>query len=221
MVTNKVLHWASTSYVFQSSGQDPANGELVIGEYWVSVLGEGDIVRYHERFALADGTFLQETIYANGLTTTILSPAFRTNLSGDCVAEGVSATPPSGIVPPFAANPATLARLGFVPSGGLTRDVPVTPVLPAVQPLERYAVGNSVQGWERRETVGAGNTMFRRLEIDTVGRVVAAEGRLIDATGSVVEETRQVFGTLEIYDPSSIPDSVFTISDEAQEACDA
>lgn len=215
---NQTLHWSSTSYDFMANGQDPANGQTITGDFWAQVGANGSIVRYHERFTRADGGFLQETAYAGGQTLTVYGPGYPSYPPSGCVAAGASSAPP-GSLPPFAADAATLSRLGFMPAGGVTRPLPSTPPLAGVQPIRVYPAGERVQGWERRTALDNGMTTTGRLELGAASRLVAAEGVTTDAEGTVVGISRQTFGELAIYDPSSVPDSVFEIGAGTREAC--
>jgi hypothetical protein len=216
---NAVLHWTSTSKMFQRSSLDPVNGELLMGEFWMHVGGDGEVLRYREQFTYPDGTLLQEVVYAHGTVMIILGPAYRSSLVDRCVVQHTSSGAWLVSAPPFAADGATLTQLGFEPRGGLTQRLPTTPILATAGLLESFPEDHGVTGWERRETVDMDSVLSRRLEIDAFGRIVASRGLLTDAGGTLIEETLQLFGALYIYEPTSVPDSVFSSSHQAQEAC--
>jgi hypothetical protein len=97
--------------------------------------------------------------------------------------------------------------------------LPVTSPLSDVTPLEIHESNAPIQGWERREKLDNGMAVTRNLVHDASGRVVLAGMKVTSASGVVLREMRVKIGALEVYDPTSVPDSVFALILSDQEPC--
>lgn len=214
----KVLHWTQTSLSYHPNSPDPANGESVTGDIWLQVGNDGRVTQFRGRYTRADGSLLQEVVEKGNTTIVVFGAGYPATPPANCDDQDAASPRVEPPFPPFAADVATLARLGFAPSDGLSQPLPSTTALPGVQPVQIYPVGGDIRAWTIRE-MSAGTTIVRRLEIGSHGRVIVAEGRGIDASGVATGISRQVYGALEVYDPGSVPASVFTLSQQAQEAC--
>lgn len=214
---DKILHWSSSSYVFVPTSTDPANGETVVGEFWVHTDSDGTIIRSHERFTWPEGQLLQELVYIDGVATAVTTEGSTIDGPQTCVVDAAS-LPPSGMLPPFAAAPATLVEAGFAPGDIRERQLPVTPSFPGATPIQTYTA-EDVQGWERSERLATGEILRRWIEVDRFGRIISGGGVLKNVSGITHEETRQSFGPLHVYDPAPIFDTAFVMSEQAQEIC--
>lgn len=214
----KVLHWTQTNYTFDPNSPDATNGWPISGEMWLQFGDDGQFNRFRGYYTRADGTFLQEIVQTRDTTTVIFGIGYPASSPAGCTGSGPS-SPQAHALPAFAAGAPTLASLGFTPSDGLTQPLPATTPLPGIRPLTTYQAGPVIRGWERREVSDSGTTLARRLEIDAQGRVVAAVGRVTDANGVVISESRQMYGGLDIYTSTSVPASFFALSQQTQEVC--
>ncbi len=219
----KVLHWTRIDYSYNTTSLDPANGQPVTGEIWEQVGDDGIPIKVHGRYIRPNGTFHQETVQTRDEITTVMGagypkppPSIKTPR---CSASPWRRSPDAmrGLLPPFV-DEGMLPQSGFRMSGGLTKQLPTTMSLAGVKPILTYGPDTSARRWVSRQTEN-GLTNLKASEVGAQGRVLVAQALLINPAGQVINETWAAYGSLEVYDPVSVPASVFNLSQQAQEEC--
>ncbi len=220
----KVLHWTQVDYSYISTNLDPANGQPVTGEIWVQVGDDGIPIKFHNLYRRQEGTFHQESLQTRDAITVVMGEGYpkpppQIKPPPRCTTSPWhrSADVWRSLLPLFA-DDAALARYGFTQNGGLTKQLPSTVSLPGVKPIVTYGSDNNVRRWLLRESAD-GLMNLKAVELGAYGRVVASEARLVTPKGDSVNETWAAYGILEVYDPISVPGSVFILSQQAQEVC--
>ncbi|MGH2458878.1 MAG: hypothetical protein ACRDIY_08420 [Chloroflexota bacterium] len=135
-----------------------------------------------------------------------------------CVMRGGAPPGSVGSPPPFV-DGSLLAKSGFAERADLSEKPPCTPALTRVSPLRAFGPDRVAHGWEKRESLPNGASGLTRLEIGADGRVVFSRVRLTDRDGVVLSESWRAYGPLGVYDPSSVPDRVFSLSQAGRGAC--
>jgi hypothetical protein len=213
-----IIHGTVESYAFTINSPDPNIGNRVTGEFWVEFGEDGSTVRSREHFSLDGGEFMQESVYSDGMITTVYGERYDSISPRNCV-RAASAVPSPDSPPPFVVTSGDLIRLGFDPSPVLTVSLPITTTPPGVHVLQKLDSSDGLVGWERREELGNGTFNLRRLAVDEAGRMVVASARMTGESGEVISETWQAFGPLEVIDPSSVSPETFALSGISEERC--
>lgn len=218
----KALHWTQTNYSFQVTGPDPANGQSVRADIWVQVGADGIPVNLHAIWTLPDHSLHQEVVGSGTGTIFIWGAKYQRDWpGGKRMCRQQSPAYPDwllrGLLPPFA-DEAGLARSGYRKMAGLTMELPTTSHLASIQPIATYPAGSTSQAWVLQES-NNGTTDTKTVVVGANSRVLLLQGQITDVEGKVINETRSVHGSLEVYDPSSLPPTTFTLSQLALDAC--
>jgi len=217
-LADRVLHWSQTTYNYFNLGADPANAQPVTGDIWERVGADANAVELHGHYTLADGSFYQETLETGTRRTIVLGSRFDVPSAAHCApATAVISGRLQIALPPFA-DQTRLGGAGYQRNGGLTRPLPSTAPLNGTASLASFGPENLAQGWVRSESRD-GMTNTYRLELGPQGRVLSSGARLNDPSGKRVTENWVAYGALVVYAPSSVPSSVFALSEQAQEIC--
>ncbi len=216
--TGKILHWTQISYSYEKSSSSPTNGQPLTGQTWVLVSDDGFPSKFHNQYTSSNGTLDQESLQIGDSITVVMGanypkPPTRCNPSP----RRLSPDAARSLLPTFV-DEGTLSRFGFTRSGGLTKQLPTTESLPGTKPLMVYGPDITARRWELVQSRN-GMINIQALEIGAFGRVLVGQAQLLNAKGEVENETRFTFGALEVYDPASVPATVFTLSQKALEAC--
>jgi hypothetical protein len=218
-----IVHYQYVLYESAAGSQSPSDGKNVYADTWTAVDPEGKPRMFIGRYTLADGTPLQ-TIYARPGEETLVhhngSPHLP-DVRGTC-REVIERDParPAGWLPGFldrgAASAAGLASTGRAHLG---RPIPWAATGAGASPAKSFDITVEPEAWRyvlraddgaRRE-----NTIF--VEPGT-GLISGFEGFTYSADGSLVMTSRTTDVRLELYAPTDVPSSVFTI-DESVELC--
>lgn len=219
----KVLHWTQTSYTYNTLSPDPANGRPTNVDIWIQVGADGIPIIARSVSTFLDGTFHQANLYASDATTFILGPGYQAvspHSFPECVLNEASYPVETrrSLLPPFV-DEAMLPQFGFnQESGKATMQFPSTESLPEGKALETYGPDTTVRRWIMRESANR-STNLKALEVGEGGRVLGSQAQLTSAEGDIVNETWTAYGPLEVYDPASVPTSVFDLSEQALGAC--
>lgn len=221
--TGKVLHWTNFEYSYSTSNPDPANGRVVFGEIWERLGNDGLMVKRRSRSTFPNGTFHQESVQTRDAIIVVMSAGYPKPPSSiktpRCAPSAWHLSPEAAraLLPPFA-DEGMLPQSSFRMSGGLTKQLPTTVSLAGVKPILTYGPDTNGRRWVLRDSTN-GMSNLKALEIGLQGRVLVAQAQLTDPQGAIVNETWQAYGPLEVYDSVSVPESVFNLSQQAQEEC--
>jgi len=226
--SGKVLHWTQASYSYihvvesdgsESAPTDPANGRVINSDVWLQLDQDGTSTRFHAVNTYSDGSLHQETLEDRGQNTSIVILGRDYPASPLGCALRRQPLPKPGYQPPPFVNEAMLPSYGYHAVGGLTGQPPGTPPLAGASPVAAFGPDNTAQGWETTEARDGGLSNAVRIEVGAQGRVIRSQTRLTNTSGTYINETWFAYGPIEVYAPSSIPNSVFTLSQKAREAC--
>ena len=220
-LAGEVLHWVQVTQHRTPNGPDPSNGKATISEVWVQMGQDNVPTQAHARATLADGTFLQELVATPSRQGTYLSPAYNRSTAKPPVPAPCPLPKPSsarllGDMLPLFVNQAMLPGLGFQQTAG-TLQLPATPPLAGTRPSASYQANPAAPIWSHSATT-SGSTHLDEVQVDNTGRVQMVHSRTVDTTGNV-NETQMSYGNLDVYDPSAVPQSVFSPSQAALDAC--
>lgn len=215
-LAGKVLHWTQILYSYNPDTADPSNGQSIQADVWLALGADSRSQKLHAINTYLDGTFHQELVENGGQELVVLGKVYPSSPMG-CAIRG--APPGPGFPPPPFVDKALLAQSGFALVGGLTQKLPSSPHLMGIDTLRTYLAGSDVRIWEKREKDANDTTRLTRFEVGADGRVVLSQVRLTDRDGVVQSEGWRAYGPLDVYDPSTIPDHVFALSQAALNVC--
>ncbi|TAH49974.1 MAG: hypothetical protein EYC68_15485 [Chloroflexota bacterium] len=218
----KILHWTKTDYSYSLNSLDPANGKPVQVEIWTRVGTNGIPTTTHAISTLPDGTFLQEVLQSPEETILILNNQYPVT-SPDGLKRCKQHLPAypdwmrQQVLPPFV-DEAALKRFGFQKSREPHPELPTTVPLAGIQPLRAFGQGSKSQAWMLQQLEN-NKRNTKTLWVGADGRVLASQGRLTNKEGNVINEASSTYGSLEVYEASSVPPDTFAISQQALEEC--
>lgn len=218
----KIVHWSFTQSIFIAGATGPTNGQPIDVEAWVRFGPDGVPNLYHARATYEDGTFYQEVLRSPTEETTVYDPRSQpippigsqmcvVRTPGDA---GLKERLNSG-VPPFV-DVNRLLQAGFRSAGsGLpTRPVPTTPSPPGLTPQQVYGPDSSVANWILETPDRPGQLGITTLEVGADGYVRLNQFQQLNEQGKVENEVWTTTGTLEVYDPVTVPANAFRLSRE-------
>lgn len=215
----RTLHWVQRGYSFNPGTPDPANGKEVSTEVWVRVGTDGLPTDLHVLYTFADGSFQQEIVQDRNQETVVFNPVNAPTPGPSCRAVWPSSLESLRYaLPPFVEESA-LGGAGFARAGTTSLQLPATASLPGVKPVAVHVAG-AMNGWEKK-TVADGVTATARFDVGADGRVLATREWRTDNAGVVLGEARTTYGTLEEYDATAVPTTVFALSAQAGGVCRA
>ncbi|MBI4674876.1 MAG: hypothetical protein HY741_24815 [Chloroflexi bacterium] len=222
LLAGKVITWTESKYSFLKNGADPANGQSVRVESWVKVGSDGIPTRAHILSLFEDGAFHQEILVSPDATTIIFGSNYPDVSSGaktGCRQNWPAYSPEmrKSLLPSFI-DEKKLSRFGFAPADLPTPNYPKSSSLVNANPEKTLESGKTVRGWQMRQT-SDGITNIEKVLIGERGRVLALETNRTDNTGQVIAENKSVFSSIRIYMTKTIPEKVFSLSDQAHEVC--
>src|SRR5262249_13459841 len=88
-------------------------------------------------------------------------------------------------------------------------------------PLITYAPGGDVQQWQHSQSLNNGLQEVLQVDVDSHGLVVVWHSVGHDGQGSLVGESWQAFGPVQVYAPDSISPSVLSMSKSLGNCSDA
>lgn len=218
LVRGKVLHYTISSYSYDASSPDPANGQNVSIDTWVQVGVDGSVVAQHAISRLPSGAFLQETLTVDGRNTVALGPqyaALESRFDGGCLRSNASRQP----ILPLVVDSASLAAIGYAPVVGLPVNISSLAHTPPAGPTpeKTLSVASSAATWQQKT---GPNTTYQ-LEVQFDGKLDVTRSITVDNQGKAVRENRQGYGVITVYDTASIGSSTFALSTDGQEICHA
>ncbi|CCF85071.1 hypothetical protein [Nitrolancea hollandica] len=220
-IAGKIVHWSQSSYMFRTGIRDSANGRILTLDIWERIGDDGLPIAFQAVSTLPNGTFHQANIRVPGAYATIWGPndpmVTRSSGCAGVVTQTHDDSRPLGAPPRFV-DETVVKALGYHREGGLTTELPVTPVLDGVQPSLRYGPEDTARRWVKVESAD-GITTWEAVEIGTHGRVLASKLRRVDAISGTVDEHWTVYGPVDVYDPALVPASVFALTQHILEHC--
>jgi len=220
----KVIRWTQTDYVTVPNSLDPASGKLRNVDVWARVGQDNRVAMLRSHATFADGSFYQELIATPTAQSLYPGAAYFpviAHLAGgspNCPVQ-LSAPRLDPMLPLFA-NTSTLPTLRFSVTTGTTLP-PATPSLSSVQPSIIYPTNPSASIWARSSSEN-GTTNSDQVQVyPKTGRIIMIDSRMVAASDGAINETRMVYGDLNVYDATQVPATVFNPSTEAQGACHA
>ncbi len=216
--SNKVLHWTQTTFHYTSPSQDPTNGQSMTGDIWVSVGNDGIPNLIHVRYTSMTGVFLQESIQTRDMATIIFGSGYP-NAGCQVVHQQFSQSQLLSALPSFVQGNA-LSSTSFLKGGGLTHALPITKPLVGITPVKSYAAGTNTLQRELHRAFTSGQTDIQSLTVNADdSRVLMQEVKLFDTTGKIVQDNWHAYGTLFVYNATTVPTTVY--AQQVQEGCHA
>ncbi len=240
-----VIHWPGSSYSYNPASRDPYNGKTTTSDIWAQTDANGAIVKFHAVYTAPDGIPFQEVLQDTSRTTRVFGPAYAAVFptpaplpsgatpgaataanpfcqSGPGGLSGLSASKTQSLLPPFV-DPKALPQQGFelAQANASPPAVPAAATSIDLAPVQTYPSSQTVQLYTKRVPAPADEPETHTVEVQPDGRIVQLEATVTDAKGDILGQARQTFGPVQVYNPSSVPASVFTLSPFGQEACHA
>lgn len=223
-LADRVVYQVKYQFVNFPASPDPANGKVVLGNVWTWIGIDGVPTRYHALYTLSDGTFHQEILQTGGQAIFVLGSNY--GLESRCEQTNVSEAEMRALLPVFIDGD-QLSRFGFASQGVSSFDV----VLPEAQlptgarPIESYGyiAGQNVTRWKRQ--VATSLRDGRRASQSVIiaagesGYLMLDSSRVLNDQGGVYSEEIRASGPLLVIDPTTVPDSIWNLSQDAQEIC--
>lgn len=210
--TSAVLHWTE----LQSASGTPET----TGDIWIELDNNGGIKRLHTYVTQSDGTFVQENGYEGQRSYTVWNAgAHPLHSESACVDAGSSPPPPAPLGPPFIADATALERFGFIAIPSVTSTVPTTSPLDGIEPLQTFSSGEPWSSWEMRTTLPNGREQLLQMSVGTDQHGIYGAVIELASDGSVIRKAESSYGDLYVYNPDTVPDSVFAKISTVEEPC--
>jgi hypothetical protein len=221
----KVLHWTKTTYFRDQASPDPANGRPVIGEMWAQVGADGVPTRFHGRYTFSDGTLHQDIVELGDTSTVVMGEGYPADarIQPGCVDSSHTDPRRMSLLKPVYVDGVLLPQGGFREDNEskdmLVIQPPQTMSLKAHPPAAVYPLDINRHRWVKVETRGGGLRTVSVLETGADGRVLMSLNEQMDATGVTIAEYQALYGVLEVYEPTNVPESVFVGSESPTGEC--
>lgn len=221
----KVIHQNTQQYMTSSigSGFGLADGKLISGDTWLAIESDGTPMRFYGRYVLPDGSIYEER-YQTALQNTVA--LFGENACHEWPSSSLGMR---NLMPPFV-DVKQLEREGFVFLGQASISLDLSDVnrnrdlsLPQIEATYSSGPQGQIERWQTQldgfSPEGGRLTRTNSLEIGKDGVLLYSSSRLVDSDGRVLSEEYFGRGPVEVYDPPSVPESVWSFSQQAEELC--
>lgn len=215
-----VVHIVGTVSFRDRGSPDPSNGRPLSIEAWPKFDSDGAPEQYHMLSSYADGSFHQEILATAYEMTMVREPASATRFP-DGTRSCADRTPSipaylQAVVPQFI-DAAALARAGFRDRGNApaSTPLPMPQIVSGRIPSKIHPSEITPRHW-LQESPGGGLAGSSRttntFEAGLDGRVQVSEFREADARGASISEKYAAWGPLEVFAPSQVPETAFSVS---------
>jgi hypothetical protein len=221
----KVVYQKTQQYMTSSigSGFGLADGKVIRGETWLAIGNDGAPLRFYGRYTLPDGSIYEER-YQTALQNIVVLFG-----EGRCHNWPGSSLGMRDLIPPFV-DVRQLEREGFVFLGQapLTLDLSGSDrnrdlSLPQIEAAYSSGSQGQVERWQIRldgfSPEGGRLTRTNLLEIGEDAVLLYSSSTLVDGEGRVLSEEYFARGPVEAYNASSVPEAVWSFSQQAEELC--
>lgn len=217
LIANTVLHWRQVTYVSTSRSSDPANGKPLLGDLWVQVGADGQVILFKALYTYLDGTFHQAMLETTSSSLLVEGKDYVSSQPGQpspgwCVQRQLPNIRLLQSDMPLFVNEAALAQDGFQRRGGtLTKSLPSTPTLPAIVPLQAYEGQKIGQLWAYQQFTNDSTREITTVEVGSQERLLVEEIQTLKADGTSLQASWSAMGPLYVYDAAAIPASDLTL----------